>query len=115
MWRPNVQQFTTPIRVQRRIETTVNGAPKVSYVDADPALDFCNWKGKGGTESTQSGALVVEDTAEVVMWYRPDLSQKDRLLLNDNPELAYEIIGPPDNVEQRNMYMILKVRRMVNA
>lgn len=115
MWKPQVQQFTTPIRIQRRIETDVNGAPEVSYQDADPALAFCNWKGKGGTESTEAGTLTVEDTAEIVMWYRPDVNQRDRLLLNDDDRLAYEIISPPDNVEMRNMYLILKVKRAVNA
>jgi len=114
MWRPDVQQMVTPIRVQRRRETTVNGSPKVVYEDADPALDFCNWKSRGGTESTQSGALVVEDTADVVLWYRSDISQKDRLLLNDDSKLAYDVIGPPENVEQRNMFLVLKVRRAVN-
>jgi head-tail adaptor len=107
--------MTTPIRVKRRKETIINGSPKVTFEDADPSIDFCNWKGKGGTESTQSGTLVVEDTADVVMWYRPDISQKDRLLLNDDPKLAYDVVGPPDNVEQRNMFLVLKVKRAVNT
>lgn len=115
MFKPNVQQFSTPIRIQHRVETDVNGAPEVSYVDADPALDLCNWKGKGGTESTEAGTLTVADTAEVVMWYRPDVNQRDRLLLNDDVKSAYEIISPPDNIEMRNMWLILKVNRAVNA
>lgn len=115
MWRPDVQQMTTPIRIQHRKTTTVNGAPRVTYEDADPALDFCNWKSRGGTESTQSGTLVVEDTADVTMWFRPDISKQDRLLLNDDPAQAYEIIGPPENVEMRYQFLLLKVRRMVNA
>lgn len=115
MWKPDVQQFTTSIGVKKRVETTVNGAPKVSYETAEPATDFCNWKSRGGTENTQSGTLVVEDTATITMWYRPDINQKDRLLLHNNPELAYDVVGPPENVEQRNMYLILKVKRAVNA
>lgn len=115
MWKPNIQQMSTMIRIKRRKETNVNGAPKISYEDANPPIVFCNWKSKGGTESTQSGSLVVEDTAEVVMWYRPDISQKDRLLLNDDPKLAYDVIGPPENVEQRNMFLVLKVKRAVNT
>ena len=115
MWRPDAQQMTTQIRVQNRVETPVNGSPAISYVDADPALDFCNWKGKGGTMRSESGALIVDDTADVVMWYRPDIGKKDRLLLNDNPDDAYEIISQPDNVEQRNMFLVLKVKRAVNA
>ncbi len=115
MFRPNVQQLTTPVRVQHRIESMVNGAPELTYEDADPSLDYCNWKSRGGSENTHSGTLVVEDTAEVTMWYRPDISQQDRLLLYENEELAYDIISPPENVEQRNMFLILKVKRAVNA
>lgn len=115
MFRPSAQQFATVIRVKHRIETTVNGAPDISYQDANPALDFCNWKGKGGTENISSGTLVVEDTAEVTMWYRPDITKKSRLLLNDDPNKAYEVINEPENVEQRNMWLFLKVKRVVNA
>lgn len=114
MYRPDVRQMTTPIRIQRRQQTTVNGAPKTTYV-SDGELDFCNWKSKGGTETVQAGTLVVEDTATVVMWYRPDISQKDRLLLYDDAAQAFDVIGPPENIEQRNQMMLLKVKRAVNT
>lgn len=114
MFKPNVKQFTTPIRVQKRVSATVNGAPDISYQDANPALDFCGWKSKGGTETTESGKLVVMDTAEVTMWYRPDIDEKDQLLKNDDPKLAYDVVHV-ENVEERNMWLILKVKRAVNA
>ena len=114
MYRPSAQQFATPISVQSRVETDLNGAPEITYTDADPALDFCAWKGKGGSESAASGFLVVEDTAEVIMWYRPDITERDRMLLNCDTALAYDVVNV-ENVEMRNQFMILKVRRAVNA
>jgi len=114
MFKPNIQQMATPIRIQHRIVTDVNGAPEISYQDADPALDFCNWKGKGGTESVQAGTLTVMDTAELTMWYRPDMNERDHVLLNDNTALAYEVINI-ENIEMRNQYMIVKVSRVVSA
>lgn len=114
MWKPGIQQFTTPIRVQRRQETRVNGAPDISYVDAELPLDCCNWKGRGGSESVTAGTIVVADTAELTMWYRPDISEQDRVLLRDNAELAYEVTNI-ENVEMRNQYMIVKVKRVVNG
>ena len=114
MFKPNIQQMATSIRIQNRKETIINGAPDIDHVDADPALDFCNWKSKGGTESTQAGSLIVFDTAELTMWYRSDISERDRVLLNDDPSKIYEIINI-ENVEMRNQYMILKVQRVVNA
>lgn len=113
MFKPAAQQLSTAIRVQRRVEIDVNGASDISYVP-DTALDFCAWKGKGGTESTTSGSLVVTDTAEVTMWYRPGISERDRLLLNDDVELAYDVINIED-VEQRHMWLILKVSRAVSS
>lgn len=112
MWKPNVSQMTTPIKLQTRTETDVNGQPEITYQDKTNAACFCNWKSKGGTESIQSGSLVVEDTAEVVMWYRPDVSEMDIVLLNHT--IPYEIISL-ENIEMRNQYLLLKVRRVVNA
>lgn len=112
MWKPNIGQMSTPIKVQSRIETDVNGQPEISYQDKTNAACFCNWKGMGGTESTQSGSLTVEDTADLVMWYRSDITEQDLILLNHTT--PYEVINI-ENVEMRNQYLILKVRRVVNA
>jgi len=137
MWRPSVQQMTTPIRVQHRVpaggapldsnvpldsgmylgeSTELNhfGAPVIVYEDADPAVDFCKWKGKGGTEHNEAGTLIVEDTAEITMWYRPDITEQTRLLKHDDPDLAFDVVNVED-VEERHVWLILKVRRSVNA
>jgi hypothetical protein len=113
MFKPNIQQMVTPIRIQHRNVVDVNGASEISYI-SEPTIDFCNWKGKGGTETTSSGALVVHDTAELTMWYRPNISERDCVLFNDNPELAYEITNV-ENLEMRNIYLIVKVKRAVSA
>lgn len=114
MYKPSSLNFNTPIGIQHRTTIDVNGALDVSYQDADQALDFCSWKSKGGTESTVSGTLMVEDTAEVTMWYRPDINEQDRLLLNGDTNFAYDVINVED-IEKRHMWMILKVKRAVIA
>jgi head-tail adaptor len=106
--------MATPIRIQHRDEVDVNGAPDISFIDADNPLDFCNWKGKGGTEIVAAGSLTVSDTAELTMWYRPDITERDRVLLNDDTSQAYEVINI-ENIEMRNQFLIVKVQRMVNA
>lgn len=113
MWKPDIQQFTTTIRVQHRDLENINGADKITYTSEND-MQFCNWKGKGGTESTESGVVVVYDTAEITMWFDPSINEEDRVLLNDDEILAYEITNV-ENVEQRNMYMILKVKRVASA
>lgn len=110
MWKPNVQNFTTPIKIQSRGETNVNGQPEITYVDK--AECFCNWKGRGGSETMKSGSMVVEDTAEIIMWYIPGINERDLVLLNH--VTPYEVLNV-ENVEMRNQYLMLKVRRVVNA
>ncbi|RTE05493.1 hypothetical protein [Paenibacillus whitsoniae] len=99
MFRPNIQQMTTPIRI--------SGAAEV---------DFCNWKGKSGSAVTEAGVSASHAFAEVVTWFRPEIKQYDRLLLNDDPFQVYEIIEA-ENVEMRNIWLILKVKRVdaINA
>ena len=111
MYNPLTGPMSTVVRVQTRTKTDVNGAAKFAYTDA--GLDACQWKSKGGTEATRSGVLAYEDTAEVVMWYRSDITIRDRLLLDD--VTAYEIISPPENIEQRGQYLMFKVQRVGGA
>ncbi len=109
-----MQQFACQIRIQHRVTTTINGAPEISYTDANPALDYCSFKGKGGSERIEAGKISVLDTGEITMWYRPDVTERDRILLNDDSSLSYEVINV-ENIEMRGQYMILKVKRVVNA
>lgn len=113
MFRPNAQRFTTPIGIQHRIVTDVNGALDISYSET-PTLDFCEWKGYGGTDSIQSGTLTVINTAILTMWYRPDVTEKDRILLNNDNNLPYEVINT-ENVGMQNQFLILKVSRCNTA
>ncbi len=56
--------------------------------------------------------VTIEDTAEVTMWYRSDITTQDVLMLNDSATLSYEILNV-ENIEMRNLYLVLKVRRVV--
>lgn len=108
MFEPRNLVFNTPVRVLNR---TVVGSEEV-YVDAENPVDFCNWKGRGGTENTKTDSLVIEDTADVTMWFRPDIVAKGRLYLNDDPSQAYDVLNA-ENIEMRSHYMVLKVIRAV--
>ena len=114
MFKPDVSQFATEIRIQHRVTTIINGAPKAAYTDADPAIQYCCWKPFFGSEAVQAGAVGITDGATVTMWYDPASTVRDRVLLNDDASKAYEVVSS-ENVENRNQYLILKVRRMVNA
>jgi len=113
MYAPNLE-FNTPVRVLRRVETIINGAPKISWTPVDH-IAFCSFKAFHGSESLRAGAVGVLDGGTVTMWYDPLITAKDRLKINDDTNLQYEIINAPENVEMRNEYLILKVQRVVSA
>ena len=48
------------------------------------------------------------------MWYTPEVKTSDRILLNDDASQAYDVTSA-ENVENRGMFLILKVKRVVTA
>lgn len=103
-------QKTTPF--MRLIGSTekVLGVEKKTY-SPDGKTRFCNFSTYGGTESESNGLLVVEDTAQVVTWYEPDIKSGDGIRLLETGA-DYEIIGEPENIELRKQEMTFKVRRL---
>lgn len=111
MYRPSeTAQMTTPLCLQIPTSERVNGVTVKSYTD-DPDIIFANFKTYGGTERESNDVYTVEDTASIVCWYRPDIKGNCRIKrLTDNA--VFEIIGEPENLEQRNMFLKFKVRRV---
>lgn len=115
MFKPSAQQFATVIRLQHRQQTVVNGAPRSSYQDADPALHMCEFKPFYGAEAIQAGQLGITQGGTITMWYTPEVKTSDRILLNDDTALAFDVMTPPENVENRNMFLVFKVKRVVTS
>ena len=111
MYKPKeAEQMTTPCELQQPTTKKVNGVNTKTFKNVK-GLIYANFKTYGGTESESNGLLVVEDTATLVCWYRPDITSGCRIVrLTDNA--IYEILGEPENIEQRNMFLKFKVRRV---
>lgn len=111
MYRPNeAAQMTTALRLQTPTSDKVLGVNKKTYTDVAGVL-MANMKTYGGTETTSNGVLSIEDTAQIVCWYRPDIRSGCRIVrLSDNA--TFEIIGEPENIEMRNQFLKFKVRRI---
>lgn len=111
MYRPiEAAQMTTATRLQTPTSDKVLGVSKKTYAEIAGVV-MVNWKSYGGTETTSNGVLSVEDTAQIVCWYRPDIRSDCRLVrLSDGA--VYEIIGEPENIEMRNQFLKFKVRRV---
>ena len=114
MYRPiEAAQMTTPTRLQTPTSEKTLGVSKKTWVDVSGVL-MVNWKSYGGTESVNNGVLSVEDTAQIVCWYRPGIRSDCRLVrLADGAK--YEVIGEPENIEMRNQFLKFKVRRVAGG
>lgn len=111
MYRPiEAAQMTTAMRLQTPTSVKTLGVNKKTYADAEGVL-MVNMKTFGGTETSNNGVLSVEDTAQIVCWFRPDIRSDCRLVRLSDGAL-YEILGDPENIEMRNQFLKFKVRRI---
>lgn len=109
---PNeIKQLNTPMKLMivERYEKT-NGVSKPIYKEAAEPIIYCNFKTYGGTETTTNGRYVIEDTANIVTWFRPDI-KSDCLLIRLSDNATFEILNEPENIDQMNQYLKFKIAR----
>ncbi len=111
MFRPSeAAQMTTPMRLQVPTSSASFGVSQKGWQDVEGVV-WANFKSYGGTETNKNGVVSVEDTAQIVCWYRPDIKGNCRLIrLVDGA--AYEILGEPENIEMRNQFLKFKIKRV---
>ena len=111
MYRPSeAAQMTTVMQLQLPTIDSAYGVSAKVWRDASLVIR-CNFKSYGGTERIVNDVLVVEDTAQIVCWYHPDIKADCRLVrLSD--KAVFEILGTPENIEERNQFLKFKVRRI---
>ena len=103
-YRPS-EPFTTPVELYNATYDTVKGVPVKKYHLV--GIIKCSFKTYGGTESVVNDQLTVVNTANVETWYRPDITSASLLKLGVK---KYEVMGEPENIEQRNQFLKFKVR-----
>ena len=104
MYRPS-EPFTTVLGLYNPTTATVKGVLTKTYTFVDNIN--CSFKSYGGTELTSNDMTIVEDTASIETWYRPDIRSDSRLKLGSK---AYEVIGEPENILMRNQTLKFKIR-----
>lgn len=110
-YRPS-KPFDTPMLLYVATGTAnVLGSVKHTYA-AQGILFFGSFATYGGTEREVNGVRVVEDTATVETWYRPEFAASGRVALANAPGKLYEIVGEPENIEQRNQFTVMKLKRV---
>ena len=103
--------FNVPMRLLIPTVKTVKGVAVKSYpAPSSGALIYCSFRSFGGTETQSNGVLVVEDTASIETWYRPDITADCRLCLAGQSDKIYEILGTPENINMQNQFVKFKVK-----
>lgn len=111
MYRPS-QAFSVPLLLLSPTVTTISGVRKKTFpAIADGILFYGSFKTYGGTEKTVDGIYSIEDTANVETWYMPELKSDCRVAVAGT-DAVYEIIGEPENIEMRNQFIKMKIRRI---
>ena len=98
--------YSTPVELLNPIYETVKGVTSKKYPDKGEVI-FCKFKTYGGTETTVNGVLTVVDTANIETWYRPDITAASQIRLGSK---VYEVMGEPEDIEQRHQFLKFKVR-----
>lgn len=104
-YRPT-EPYCTPVELFNPAYDVIKGVNKKVYPE-NGELIFCSFKTYGGTESNVNDQLTVVDTANIETWYRPDITSASLIKLGNK---RYEVIGEPENIEQRNQFLKFKVR-----
>ena len=110
-YRPS-KPFDTPLLLY-----TVTGAEETLGVEKkiyaeEGVLFFGSFTTYGGTEREVNGLYSVEDTANIETWYRPEFAASGRVALANNPARLYEIVGEPEDIEQRHQCLKMKLTRV---
>lgn len=88
--------------------STALGATTKKWPGDGPVI-LCSWKTYGGTEQTVNGMLMIADTAVMECWYDPRIVSGCRVRLKSGA--LYEIIGEPEDIDQRHQHMRIKLER----
>jgi hypothetical protein len=119
MYRPSeAAQMTTVMMLQLPRIVKDFGVSKKVWEDSNLVIR-CNYKSYGGTEKVSNDILSVEDTAQIVCFFHPDIKDECRLVrLADGKDekgkwkAVFEILGEPENIEMRNQFLKFKIRRI---
>lgn len=104
MYRPTTI-FNSVAELQTVTTETKKGVLTKTYKTKD--IIYCCFRSFGGTEKVSNDIIIIEDTAVVETWFRPDITSNCRLVVKGK---VYEVINEPENIENRNQFMQFKVR-----
>lgn len=104
--------YDVPMLLYPVVSSTYKLGKQVNTYAKSGILFFGSFATYGGTEREVNGVRVVEDTATVGTWYRPEFAASGRVALANDPRKLYEIVGQPEDIEQRHQHLKMKLTRV---
>lgn len=111
-YRPSVP-FNVAMKLLAPTLSKVQGVNRKTFADPKDVADvfYGSFRTFGGTERLINDVYALEDTATIDTWYRPDITGDCRIYICDTGD-TYEVLGSPENVNMRNQYLRMKVRKV---
>lgn len=108
MYKPaNLREFVTQATHKKPSTEIINGHNQKTYTVQGTIKG--KFKQKTTSELNANGLTLVEDKVNFFTWWSNNLEAQDILTINN---IDYEIIGTVENVEMRNRYAVLTLRRV---
>lgn len=101
-----VKPLTTPLMLLNPTIKKVQGRIVKEYPDTGDIV-YTSFRTFGGTEAMIGDVIAFRDTADIETWYRPDITADSRFKAESGK--IYEVIGEPENIENRNQTLKIKV------
>lgn len=105
-YRPNLP-FIVPLTLLIPKKAYVKGVHQKYYPETGDTI-YCSFRTFGGTERESNSVYSVENTAVIETWYRPDIKADCAVMTQDG--IQYEILGTPEDIEQRHQFLRFKIR-----
>lgn len=110
MYKPaNIREFVTDAIHQKLTRSMIYGREQETWANAERPNLRGAFKQKSSSQMTANGLVVVGEKITYTTWYKSDLADGDRLIINGT---AYTIKGAPDNTEGRNRYAVCTLERV---
>lgn len=105
--------FNVAMKLLKPFVVKSQGVTKKTYEapESVQSVFFGSFRTFGGTERDVNGVFTLEDTATIDCWFNPNVTADCRIYVCDNGK-TYEILGTPENIDMRNQFMKIKVRRI---
>ena len=98
--------FNVPMSLMIPTYSTAKGVKTKTYPE-EGIIIFGSFRRFGGSERIVNNTTVIEDTAVIETWFRPDITSDCRLIINGIP---YDIEATPENINMQNQFLQIRVK-----